>query len=242
MGATILVVACSSRLDRVTVGPPAAPAPPTSAASGAPPSTAGSSSTNIKGSITDTPSIHVSGPRRTQGYDGFVALVVADIQSFWTASYPTIAGGQAYRDLKGGLWPVGPRARDVPGCGEPRTDYREVQDNAFYCPDGDFIAFDDAALFPQLESRFGRYTVATVLAHEWGHAIQHRRTYSLSGVLTEALSAGNVPPERCNTDSQNRSRSFGTSRTSVARGRLPWFWASAWLSKGSSSTTGGETE
>ena len=59
------------------------------------------------------------------------------------------------------------------------------QDNAFYCPDGDFIAFDDAALFPQLESRFGRYTVATVLAHEWGHAIQHRRGYSLSGVLTE---------------------------------------------------------
>ena len=62
-------------------------------------------------SITDTPSIHVSGPRRTQGCDGFVALVVADIQSFWTASYPTIAGGQAYRDLKGGLLAGRTRAR-----------------------------------------------------------------------------------------------------------------------------------
>ena len=41
---------------------------------------------------------------------------------------------------------------------------------------------------------------------------------------------------------QNRSRSFGTSRTSVARGRLPWVSASAWFSKGSSSTTGGEAE
>jgi predicted metalloprotease len=186
VGATILVVACSSRLDGVTVGPPTGAAPPTPATSGSAPTTsADTSSTNIKGSITDTPSIHVSGPRRTRDYDGFVALVVADIESFWKSSYPTIAGGQPYQDLDGGLWPVGPRARDVPGCGEPRTDYREVQDNAFYCPDGDFIAFDDAALFPQLESRFGRYTVATVLAHEWGHAIQHRRGYSLSGVLTE---------------------------------------------------------
>jgi hypothetical protein len=70
----------SSRLDRV--GPPAAPAPQTSAeAAPAPSTTAGSSSPNIKGA-SPTPEHPRLGPRRTQGYDGFVALVVADIQSF----------------------------------------------------------------------------------------------------------------------------------------------------------------
>jgi predicted metalloprotease len=175
VGATILLVACASRLDRVTVGPPGVP----------PASTTAPAATDLYGTITDTPSIHLSGSRRTRDYDGFVAVVVADLESYWKATYPTIAGGQPYRDLDAGVWPVSPRAHDVPGCGEPRTDYREVQDNAFYCPEGDFIAFDDAALFPELESRFGRYTIATVLAHEWGHAIANRRDYSLPGVLTE---------------------------------------------------------
>jgi predicted metalloprotease len=176
VGATLLVAACSSRVD-VTIGPSSVTPTPTTAAATTP--------SSVKGDITDTPSIHVSGSRRTEDYDGFVATVVADLESFWKTSYPAIAGGQPYRDLRSGLWPVGPRSRDVPGCGETRTDYREVQDNAFYCPDGDFIAFDDAALFPQLEHRFGRYTLATVLAHEWGHAIQDRRGYSLAGVQTE---------------------------------------------------------
>ena len=59
-------------------------------------------------------------------------------------------------------------AEGVPGCGgERRTSYPEIEDNAFYCPDEDFIAFDEY-LFPRLEDDFGRYTVAMVLAHEWG--------------------------------------------------------------------------
>ena len=34
---------------------------------------------------------------------------------------PTIAGGDAYRSLDGGVWPVWPGARDVPGCGRGRA-------------------------------------------------------------------------------------------------------------------------
>ena len=74
----------------------------------------------------------------------------------------------------------------MPGCGgERRTSYPEIEDNAFYCPDEDFIAFDDELLFPRLDDDFGRYTVAMVLAHEWGHAIQARLGSSLPGVITE---------------------------------------------------------
>ena len=58
--------------------------------------------------------------------------------------------------------------------GEPRTDYREVQDNAFYCSDGDFIVYDDDLLLPDLVKNLGQSAVGVVLAHEFGHAIQAR--------------------------------------------------------------------
>ncbi len=139
----------------------------------------------LTGSITDSPVVRLAGPRAAQPYDAFLARVVTDLEAFWDATYPTIADGEPYLPLEGGVWPVWPTAENVPGCGSGRTSYREVQDNAFYCPDDDFIAFDDIGLFPDLDTRFGRYTVATVLAHEWGHAIQSRRGYSLPGVIAE---------------------------------------------------------
>ena len=41
-------------------------------------------------------------------------------------------------------------------------------------PVGDFIAYDDNDLFPQINRRFGPYVLAMVLAHEFGHSIQLR--------------------------------------------------------------------
>jgi predicted metalloprotease len=112
--------------------------------------------------------------------------VILDLDSFWDSTYPAISGGVAYEPLERGIWPVWADAEGVPGCGgERRTSYPEIEDNAFYCPDEDFIAFDDEYLFPRLEDDFGRYTVAMVLAHEWGHAIQARLGSSLPGVITE---------------------------------------------------------
>jgi hypothetical protein len=52
--------------------------------------------------------------------------------------------------------------------------YLLLQQNAFYCPDNDFIAWDDEGLFPKLEKRYGPFLLSIVLAHEWGHAIQER--------------------------------------------------------------------
>ena len=39
---------------------------------------------------------------------------------------------------------------------------------------GDFIAYDDAELFPGLYTKFGPFVIGVVLAHEWGHAIEVR--------------------------------------------------------------------
>jgi predicted metalloprotease len=159
-----VVVACSN-VDRVHVGSPGEQA--------------------LTGSITDAPAVHVAGDRADHDYDAFLSRVILDIEDYWKVNFPAISHGEAYEPLQGGVWPMWPGVRNVPGCGSRSTSYHEVKDNAFYCQDGDFIAFDDDGLFPRLEHDFGRYTLATVLGHEWGHAIQARRGYSFPGVIAE---------------------------------------------------------
>jgi predicted metalloprotease len=109
-----------------------------------------------------------------QPYDGFLVAAIDDIQGFWDEAYPTAYDGP-YLTLQGGIFPVYPGRQGVPGCGDPQTTYNVIEGNAFYCPDGDFIAYDDHALFPALvEQLAGVFPLAVVMAHEWGHAIQAR--------------------------------------------------------------------
>jgi predicted metalloprotease len=58
-----------------------------------------------------------------------------------------------------------------------------VAGNAFYCSDGDFVAWDVEQLVPRLEQRFGDFAVALVLAHEWGHVIQARTGSTISATV-----------------------------------------------------------
>ena len=99
-----------------------------------------------------------------------VDRALADIARFWTATYPTISGGKPFVPLAGGYHPY-TQADPPPACGPEAGVY---QPNAFYCPVGDFIAWDAEKLIPQLQSNFGKLLVALVMAHEYGHAIQHR--------------------------------------------------------------------
>ena len=140
-----LVVACSTQVDRVTVGPTAAT--PETAATGTADSRPGAPATTTPPSttlapapmakaITDAPAVQVAGARTEQAYDAFVAQVILDLDSFWVTTYPAIAGGATYEPLERGVWPVWTEAEGVPGCGgERRTSYPEIEDNAFYCPD-----------------------------------------------------------------------------------------------------------
>ena len=68
---------------------------------------------------------------------------------------PRVAGG--YRGSSG------------PSCaGQP-----SVPGNAYYCPPGDFIAWDDSLMAAGYD-QIGDAWVYLVIAHEWGHAIQAR--------------------------------------------------------------------
>ncbi|NMO57559.1 zinc metallopeptidase [Actinoplanes sp. TBRC 11911] len=93
-----------------------------------------------------------------------------DLERFWTATYPTISDGKPFPPIQGGFHPY-TQADPPPPCGSEAGVY---QPNAFYCPDGDFIAWDAEKLIPELQTNFGQLLVALVMAHEYGHAIQHR--------------------------------------------------------------------
>ncbi len=99
--------------------------------------------------------------------DHLVLLALNDIEDFWKKNYS--------ESLKGSFKPVStlvsydsndPKSPSV--CGGKM--YGLV--NAFYCPPKDTMAWDRGELIPSAEKYFGKTSVAAVLAHEYGHALQ----------------------------------------------------------------------
>ena len=99
-----------------------------------------------------------------------VTSSLKDVERFWTGQFPEIAGGAAFQAVRGGYHPY-TQTSPPPDCGGQPFEY---QPNAFYCPDGDFIAWDAEQLIPQLQDAFGQLLVGVVMAHEYGHAVQTR--------------------------------------------------------------------
>ena len=123
-----------------------------------------------------------------QAYDGFLTAAFGDIQNFWNVAYPEAYGAE-FEPLAGGIFAAYPtRTEEIPGCGTTQgSSYDEVAGfGAFYCIDGDFMAYDDASLLPSLVNDLGKEAVAVVLAHEFGHAVQARADeWNQPGVLKE---------------------------------------------------------
>jgi predicted metalloprotease len=108
----------------------------------------------------------------TRDYDRFLMDAIFDIEQYWLDNYSNVYGGD-YSLLAGGVHPAYPDRRSAlpRGC-EFSGDYAVVENNAFYCEEGDFIVYDDALLFPDFVDEFGPASIAVIMAHEWGHAIQ----------------------------------------------------------------------
>lgn len=144
-------------------------------------------------SSTDDPGVFVVDPeaidfgidKPARDYDDFLLATLTDLEMWWTEAYPRVYG-ETFQPLQGNVYAAYPeRSDDLPGCGEPRTSYEDVQQFvAFYCAEGDFIVYDDGetGLLFDLAGQFGAGTIGIVLAHEYGHAIQQR-----SGVLDRDL-------------------------------------------------------
>ena len=114
-----------------------------------------------------------AGPQHPN-YDGFLTAAFNDIQQYWSEAFPETYGAP-FEPLSGGIYAAYPgRQAPIPGCGEDVSNYDDVQGNAFYCIDGDFMAYDDSELLPSLVDLLGKEAVAVAIAHEFGHAIQAR--------------------------------------------------------------------
>jgi len=79
---------------------------------------------------------------------------------------PRVAGGYLGTD--------GPRC-----AGQPPVPF-----NAFYCPAGDFLAWDENLMASGYQ-QIGDAWVYLIIAHEWGHAIQARLDRALVSVAAE---------------------------------------------------------
>lgn len=131
--------------------------------------------------VVDADAINFGPNKPTRKYDDFLLATLRDLNTWWEQTYPAVYG-EAWQPLEGDVYAAYPeRPDDLPGCGEPRTSYDDVQEFvAFYCGLGDFIVYDDGenGLLAELADKFGAGTIGIVLAHEYGHAVQQR-----SGVL-----------------------------------------------------------
>ena len=109
--------------------------------------------------------------------DALLAAATADVDR-WAHETLRDVFGLDDAMLAGGIHAGHPDRDDpIPGCGEDETDYRDLTEYvALYCRGDDFIAFDAGAagLLGSLVAEHGPLTVAVVIAHEYGHAIQDR--------------------------------------------------------------------
>ena len=102
--------------------------------------------------------------------DRLALLAVNDIQGFWTTIFPEFFPGQYV--------PVSSlRSYDSTNPSSPRVCGRSVdygEPNAAYCPRDDSVSWDRGSLIPNARKYFGDIAVAGLLAHEFGHAVQHQ--------------------------------------------------------------------
>lgn len=115
--------------------------------------------------------------------DRLALLSVNDVEEYWKQAYPE------YFDSR--FLPVGtllsydstdPRSPKV--CGSKTYD----EPNAMYCPPDNLMAWDRGVLVPAVQKYFGDMAVAGLVAHEYGHAIQHMAdlvTKSSPGIVLE---------------------------------------------------------
>jgi len=113
-----------------------------------------------------------------------IGNAITDLEAFWTDAYPE-AYQADYEPLSGGLFAIDSStdATNVPCASGP--DISELLQNAFYCPPSDAVVWDQEGFMPDLAERYGDFTVAVVIAHEWGHVIQDRARFSGASVTTE---------------------------------------------------------
>jgi predicted metalloprotease len=125
----------------------------------------------------------------TPNSSGVIRSAIDDVQAFWAKKLPEVYGTEYEPIPQNRLYPYS-ESDPPPACGgSGTTPYKDVADNAFYCPAGDFLAWDAQELIPTIQRQFGDFAVALVAAHEIGHAIQERTGTSADSTIPLELQA-----------------------------------------------------
>jgi predicted metalloprotease len=101
--------------------------------------------------------------------DKLAANAVSDIEDYWGQVYGETFDGQ-FTPVEALISWDANGFDDTPFCGEDT--YGLV--NAAFCYDDDTIGWDRGELLPALRKAYGDMGVTMVLAHEYGHAVQHQ--------------------------------------------------------------------
>jgi predicted metalloprotease len=100
--------------------------------------------------------------------DRLALLSVNDIVEFWQQNYAGALDGQ-FDPIENLLSYDSEDPSSPAVCGTGTYD----EPNAFYCPGGDILAWDRGVMVPIGREFFGDVSIAALMAHEYGHAIQH---------------------------------------------------------------------
>ncbi|TPG33191.1 neutral zinc metallopeptidase [Mycolicibacterium hodleri] len=101
--------------------------------------------------------------------DELAASAVSDIEEFWAEHYGATFGG-GFTPVKELVSWDSTDYGDVEFCGNNVVGFV----NAGYCLDDNTIGWDRGELLPQLRDANGDMAVTMVLAHEYGHSVQHQ--------------------------------------------------------------------
>lgn len=105
--------------------------------------------------------------------DELAANAVTDVETYWKETYSKLFNGPFTAVDK--LVSYDSTSKSASVCGVNLSN----RPNALYCTKGNYIAWDRTSLLPEIQSKFGDMGVVTVLAHEYGHAVQsHSRIIS----------------------------------------------------------------
>jgi predicted metalloprotease len=101
-------------------------------------------------------------------YQQNLELTLGLLDQYWSQALPE-ALGAPYSPPSRYVY-YRPEEQPGPSCGGEQSPPR----NAFYCPAGDFIAWDESGLMIPYYVSAGDFAASFVLAHEFGHAMQFR--------------------------------------------------------------------
>ena len=105
---------------------------------------------------------------RYEEYQATLEQVLGSLEEYWAQALPE-AFGVPYSSPSRYVY-YRPEDEPGPSCAGEQA----PPQNAFYCPAGDFIAWDETGLMIPYYVQSGDFAAAFVLAHEFGHAMQQR--------------------------------------------------------------------